>query len=190
MRIDFGGGRPAAFFRGTRPGHRYVSIGIVWRFLRCSRDSDGHQPRESSVYRVCCGLKPGGGIRGHHRRVRAFAPTTSSAHPPSPVPIPGHRRCNMILRIDATSPTPPFEQLRLQIVSRINVGVLVPGTRLPTVRALAADLRLAPNTVARAYKELEEAKLLQTRGRAGTFVKAGTARRPITRSKPRATMLT
>ena len=79
----------------------------------------------------------------------------------------------MILQIDTASPTPPFEQLRLQIVSMINVGVLVPGTRLPTVRALAADLRLAPNTVARAYKELEEAELLQTRGRAGTFVKAG-----------------
>ena len=80
----------------------------------------------------------------------------------------------MILRIDAASPTPPFEQLRLQIASMINVGSLVPGTRLPTVRALAADLQLAPNTVARAYKELEEAELLQTRGRAGTFVTAGT----------------
>ena len=80
----------------------------------------------------------------------------------------------MILRIDAASPTPPFEQLRLQIASMINVGSLVPGTRLPTVRALAADLQLAPNTVARAYKELEEAELLQTRGRAGTFVKAST----------------
>ncbi|MDY7529233.1 MULTISPECIES: GntR family transcriptional regulator [unclassified Cryobacterium] len=80
----------------------------------------------------------------------------------------------MILRIDAASPTPPFEQLRLQILTMINTGALVPGTRLPTVRALAADLRLAPNTVARAYKELEEAELLQTRGRAGTFVKAGT----------------
>lgn len=78
----------------------------------------------------------------------------------------------MILRIDIDSPTPPFEQLRLQIISMINTGVLVPGSRLPTVRALAADLRLAPNTVARAYKELEEGELLQTRGRAGTFVKA------------------
>lgn len=45
--------------------------------------------------------------------------------------------------------------------------------RLPTVRALAADLQLAPNTVARAYKELEEARFVQTRGRAGTFVWAG-----------------
>lgn len=55
----------------------------------------------------------------------------------------------------------------------INTGALVPGTRLPTVRALAADLRLAPNTVARAYKELEEASFVETRGRAGTFVAAG-----------------
>jgi DNA-binding transcriptional regulator YhcF (GntR family) len=78
----------------------------------------------------------------------------------------------MILRIDAASATPPFEQLRVQIIAMINNGDLVAGTRLPTVRALAADLQLAPNTVARAYKELEEAELLQTRGRAGTFVKA------------------
>jgi DNA-binding transcriptional regulator YhcF (GntR family) len=78
----------------------------------------------------------------------------------------------MILQIDASSATPPFEQIRLQIISMINEGDLIAGTRLPTVRALAADLRLAPNTVARAYKELEEAEFLKTRGRAGTFVDA------------------
>jgi DNA-binding transcriptional regulator YhcF (GntR family) len=62
----------------------------------------------------------------------------------------------------------------VQLISLINTGALTPGTRLPTVRALAADLHLAPNTVARAYKELEEASFVQTRGRAGTFVAAGT----------------
>jgi DNA-binding transcriptional regulator YhcF (GntR family) len=44
---------------------------------------------------------------------------------------------------------------------------------LPTVRRLAADLGLAVNTVARAYRELEEARMVETRGRAGTFVSAG-----------------
>ncbi len=46
------------------------------------------------------------------------------------------------------------------------------GTRLPTIRHLAADLGLAVNTVGRAYRELEEAGLIETRGRAGSFVAA------------------
>lgn len=45
-----------------------------------------------------------------------------------------------------------------------------PGTRLPTVRELAADLNMAVNTVARAYRELESAGVVETRGRFGTFV--------------------
>jgi DNA-binding transcriptional regulator YhcF (GntR family) len=49
---------------------------------------------------------------------------------------------------------------------------LAVGTRLPTVRRLAADLGLAVNTVARSYRELEEAGLVETRGRNGTFVSA------------------
>lgn len=49
---------------------------------------------------------------------------------------------------------------------------MVAGTRLPTVRRLAADLGLAPNTVARAYKELEAVGFIETRGRAGSFVRA------------------
>ena len=52
----------------------------------------------------------------------------------------------------------------------IDRGELLPGERLPTVRALAADAALAPNTVARAYRELEAAGYLEGRGRAGTFV--------------------
>ena len=46
------------------------------------------------------------------------------------------------------------------------------GTRLPTIRRLAADLGLAVNTVGRAYRELEEAGLIETRGPAGSFVSA------------------
>ena len=52
----------------------------------------------------------------------------------------------------------------------IDRGELLPGERLPTVRALAVDAALAPNTVARAYRELEAAGYLEGRGRAGTFV--------------------
>ncbi|TXK19008.1 GntR family transcriptional regulator [Homoserinibacter sp. GY 40078] len=75
----------------------------------------------------------------------------------------------MRLTIDAASPTPPFEQLRRALLERMQDGTLAPGTRLPPVRQLAAELDLAPGTVARAYKELEEVGALETRGRAGTF---------------------
>jgi DNA-binding transcriptional regulator YhcF (GntR family) len=74
--------------------------------------------------------------------------------------------------IDATSPTPPHEQLRAQLARQIKDRSLAVGTRLPTIRRLAADLSLAVNTVGRAYRELEEAGLIETRGRAGSFVSA------------------
>jgi DNA-binding transcriptional regulator YhcF (GntR family) len=75
-----------------------------------------------------------------------------------------------MLVIDTSSPDPPFEQLRLQLLTQITSGELAPGTHLPTVRHLAADLGLAPNTVARAYRELEHAGLVRTGGRRGTVV--------------------
>ena len=65
---------------------------------------------------------------------------------------------------------PPYEQLRDAIRRRIERGTLLPGDRLPPVRACADDLELAPNTVARAYRALEEEGWLVGRGRAGTFV--------------------
>jgi DNA-binding transcriptional regulator YhcF (GntR family) len=75
--------------------------------------------------------------------------------------------------IDAASPMPPYEQLRAQLARQIQERVLAVGARLPTIRRLAADLGLAVNTVGRAYRELEEAGLIETRGRAGSFVSAG-----------------
>ncbi|GAA1264033.1 GntR family transcriptional regulator [Sphaerisporangium rubeum] len=72
--------------------------------------------------------------------------------------------------IDSASPVPPFEQLRSQLARQIQDHTLPVGTRLPTIRHLAADLALAVNTVGRAYRELEEAGLIETRGRAGTYV--------------------
>lgn len=74
--------------------------------------------------------------------------------------------------IDSASPIPPFEQLRAQLARQIQEHTLVVGTRLPTIRRLAADLGLAVNTVGRAYRELEEAGLIETRGAAGSFVSA------------------
>ena len=63
-----------------------------------------------------------------------------------------------------------FEQLRLYVIELADSGVLAPGTRLPAVRALAELLDVAPHTVARAYKELEAAGVVATRGRNGTVV--------------------
>jgi DNA-binding transcriptional regulator YhcF (GntR family) len=76
------------------------------------------------------------------------------------------------LSVDPGSTVPPFEQVRAGIATRIVDGRLVAGTKLPTVRALADELGLAVNTVARAYRELEVAGLVATRSRAGTVVTA------------------
>ena len=76
--------------------------------------------------------------------------------------------------LDATSDVPPFEQLRVQLASRAASGELPAGTKLPTVRALAADLHLAVNTVAKAYRVLETDGVIATEGRRGTFIASAT----------------
>jgi GntR family transcriptional regulator len=76
----------------------------------------------------------------------------------------------MILSVDLDSPVPPYEQIRAQITTMAASGVLPPGTRMPAIRQLAADLGLAAGTVARAYRELEAADVLATRGRHGTHI--------------------
>ena len=84
----------------------------------------------------------------------------------------------MDLRIDPGSPVPPYEQVRLRIADLAATGAMPAGTKLPPVRQLATDLGLAANTVARAYRELEQAGLVETRGRAGTVITARAARTP------------
>jgi DNA-binding transcriptional regulator YhcF (GntR family) len=83
----------------------------------------------------------------------------------------------VLLTVDPGSATPPYEQLRQQVVAAARSGRLPAGTRLPTVRALARDLGLAVNTVAHAYRVLERDGVVETRGRHGTFVAAGDDRR-------------
>jgi DNA-binding transcriptional regulator YhcF (GntR family) len=75
-----------------------------------------------------------------------------------------------LISIDHDSPVAPYEQVRGQVAAQVESGELRPGTKLPTVRRLAADLGLAPNTVARAYRELEALGVIETRGRAGSVV--------------------
>lgn len=74
--------------------------------------------------------------------------------------------------VDPDGDVPPFEQLRIQIAGRIASGDLAPGTRLPTVRALAEEVGLAVNTVAKTYRALETDGVVVTEGRRGTFVPA------------------
>ena len=73
-------------------------------------------------------------------------------------------------RIDAASPVPPYEQLRVQVLEGVRAGTFPPGAQLPTVRRLAEELGIAPNTVARSYRELERDEVIETRGRNGSFI--------------------
>jgi DNA-binding transcriptional regulator YhcF (GntR family) len=74
------------------------------------------------------------------------------------------------VRIDPAAGDAPYAQIRTQIATQVARGTLPAGTKLPTVRALAERLGLATNTVARAYRELEHAGVVTTRGRNGTVV--------------------
>jgi len=77
---------------------------------------------------------------------------------------------DVAIRVDTSAADPPYEQIRSELAALVGSGELAPGTRLPSVRALARQLGLATNTVARAYRELEHAGVVTTRGRNGTVV--------------------
>lgn len=81
----------------------------------------------------------------------------------------------MQIEINAGAPEPVYEQIVRQIQEGVTAGALAPGTPLPPVRQLANDLVLNRNTVARAYKLLEDQGVIQTAGRKGTFVRSGAA---------------
>ena len=91
---------------------------------------------------------------------------TRPKHPMTESPFPGD------WSVDAAGTAPPFEQLRARILELVTSGELPAGYRLPPVRALAQELGLAANTVARAYKELEADGIVETHGRGGTLVSA------------------
>ncbi|TFC05179.1 GntR family transcriptional regulator [Cryobacterium adonitolivorans] len=76
------------------------------------------------------------------------------------------------VQVDPLSSTPPYDQIRMQVIEAVRTGALTPGYKLPTVRRLAEDLGLAPNTVARSYRALEQDEVIETRGRLGSFVAA------------------
>lgn len=75
-----------------------------------------------------------------------------------------------IVCIDRTQLDSPAQQIYTSIARAVQDGSLPPGTRLPTVRALAAEADVAVNTVAKAFRRLGDAGLVITRGRAGTVI--------------------
>lgn len=78
-----------------------------------------------------------------------------------------------MISLDPTSPVPPYEQVREGLAALIRTGAIAGGHRLPSIRQLAGDLRIAPGTVARAYSELESAGLIESSRARGTRVLPG-----------------
>jgi len=74
------------------------------------------------------------------------------------------------IRIDHKSGVPMYIQIKEQLKSLIATRRLAPGDQLPTIRELSVELTVNPNTVARAYSELEREGLLATQQGRGTFV--------------------
>ena len=75
--------------------------------------------------------------------------------------------------MDPRSGVPIYVQIVDQVRHAIEVGGFGPGERLPTVRRLAGDLAIAPNTVVKAYNELQRAGLVESRPGVGTVVAEG-----------------
>jgi GntR family transcriptional regulator len=76
----------------------------------------------------------------------------------------------LLLQIDFRSGLPIYTQVVNQIQAQVVGGVLKPGDQLPTVRALAEELRVNFNTVARAYRILDEARIISTQQGRGTYI--------------------
>src|SRR5512138_261341 len=76
----------------------------------------------------------------------------------------------LMLQIDFRSGLPIYTQIVNQVQAQVAGGVLKPGDQLPTVRALAEGLRVNFNTVARAYRILDEARIISTQQGRGTFI--------------------
>ncbi|HEX4485455.1 MAG TPA: GntR family transcriptional regulator [Terriglobales bacterium] len=83
---------------------------------------------------------------------------------------PANSRPAFQLRLDANSGVPIYRQIIDQVVGGVAAGTLHGGNQLPTVRQLAVDLAINPNTVIRAYRELEIRGVLETEQGTGTFI--------------------
>ena len=76
----------------------------------------------------------------------------------------------LMLHIDFRSGLPIYTQIVNQVQAQVAGGILKPGDQLPTVRALAEELRVNFNTIARAYRILDEARIISTQQGRGTYI--------------------
>ena len=81
-----------------------------------------------------------------------------------------NRRKTLEFRLDQASGVPVYRQIIDQIMGGMATGLLQPGDQLPTVRQVAVDLAINPNTVQRAYREMEIRGVLETQQGTGTFI--------------------
>jgi GntR family transcriptional regulator len=86
----------------------------------------------------------------------------------------------MLLRPNPSSGVPIYLQLMEQVKHSIETGALRPGEQLPGIRPLAEELVINPNTVAKAYRELEHEGVIELRQGAGAFVSANAGARTLT----------
>jgi GntR family transcriptional regulator len=82
----------------------------------------------------------------------------------------GNKNGRFEFSLDARSGVPVYRQIIDQVLGGISAGSLKAGDQLPTVRQLAVDLAINPNTVVRAYRELEIREVLSTQQGTGTFI--------------------
>ena len=109
------------------------------------------------------GLKPSGGkLQSHHRARAAETAGGPANRPASPIEF----------RLDPASGVPTYLQLVHQVEHALRLGYLKPGDQLPKVRDVVASLAINPNTVLKAYRELETKGLTAGRPGQGTFIQA------------------
>jgi GntR family transcriptional regulator len=86
--------------------------------------------------------------------------------------------------LDSTSGVPPYLQVVQQVRHALRLGLLVEGDRLPTVKEVVARLAINPNTVLKAYRDLEHAGLVSGRAGIGTFVTRGLSGASLAAHRP------
>jgi GntR family transcriptional regulator len=94
----------------------------------------------------------------------------------------------MIFRLNPSSGVPMYLQLMEQVKHGVETGALREGDQLPTIRKLAEDLVMNPNTVARAYRELEHEDILEVKHGSGAFIKGRAAGRAALIQKAQTTL--
>jgi GntR family transcriptional regulator len=84
----------------------------------------------------------------------------------------------MQFRLDRRSGVPAYRQLVDQVRQALRLGILKPGDQLPTVRDVVKQIAINPNTVHRAYRDLEQQGLVEGRPGSGTFIKRALSKVP------------